>query len=192
MCWRCAQYPWFRHRRNRNQNKDSPVTFSCAWLHQQQTKPQLPPAPTLLLLLTEVLRAIFAVIGAVSGALQTCSPSLCCLDSYTYFFFMTALTDHKVQNKKCKSQRQSLLAGDAAVEQTCRGNETNPVRAPLGRNEKRFPSQAGWCSQHHHPFTYKETEILTIKKTRTRDIPILLSLTFVFSHERHLWIKLLW
>lgn len=59
-CWNCAQYPWFRHSNSREietKSKDSPVTCSFAWLHQQQTSPWLPPALTLLLLLTEVLRA---------------------------------------------------------------------------------------------------------------------------------------
>lgn len=172
-CWKCAQYPWFRHSNSgeiETKSKDSPVTCSFAWLHQQQTSPWLPPALTLLLLLTEVLRAClwsnWCSVWYTANLL-----SISALAGQLNLFLLHDSADHKVQNKKCKSQRQTLLAGDAAVEQTCRGNETNPVRAPLGHNEKRFPSQAGWYSQHHHPFTSQERVIFNRKKDENQRYP---------------------
>lgn len=173
-CQRCAQYPWFRHNSGEieTKSKDSPVTCSFAWLQQQQTSPWLPPAPSLLLLLLliEVLWAHlwnnWCSIWYTANLL-----SISGLAGQLNLFLLHDSTDHKVQNKKCKSQRQSLPAGDAAVEQTCRGNETNPVRAPLGHSEKHFPSQAGWCSQHHHPLTSEERDIFNHKKDRNQRYP---------------------
>lgn len=192
-CWRCAQYPWFRHSslgEIETKSKDSPVARSFAWLLQQQTSPRLPPAPTLLLLLIEVLRAHlwsnWCSVWCTANLL-----SISALAGQLNFFLLHDSTDHKVQNKKCKSQRQSLLEMQ--------------LWNKLAEEMREIQLEHLWDTMknvfHHKqddvhsitiPSHLRREIFLTIKKMRTREIQILHLLTSVFSHEQQFCIKLLW